>query len=256
MRSWGTGEWRRLIGGIALYGIRRLVLQWTLGFDPLAVFQVASEFGLLVVLGLVDDAQFWRDPVRSLGPLEEASLHQIRRLELLTRQKTFAGWYITQEVDDTRWQRAEDARLLTRYLRKLARACRRMRKAPVSVSAFANGKTSPEEYAKFLRRLRREARIDQVLFQDSVGARKLTVEQATRYQMAMRNTAEPIVEIFDVINEEPFEARPAPIERIRRQLEAVQMAGFGAPLVFSLPEYQTPELLEAFGPADAKPHSA
>lgn len=252
MRDWTRDQWRELIDGLARYGISRIILQWSRGFALQPVFVAAQGHGMRVDLGLADSPDFWRDGPGSLDGLEAASLHQIEDAAPLTREPAFAGWYITQEIDDTRWERSEDSRRLIRYLKKLSQACRRVRRAPVSVSAFANGRTAPEDYTRFLARLRRKAHVDRILFQDSVGANKLTVDQAAAYHRALRislrGAAEPIVEIFQLVREDPFEAQPAPIDRIRRQLQAVEAAGFASPMVFSLPEYQTPELFAEFGP--------
>ena len=95
------------------------------------------------------------------------------------------------------------------------------------------------------------ASIDVVLFQDGIGARKLAIPDLPLYLTAMRNATQAsnrglaiIIEIFEQVagpplDDTPFQAIPATLERIRQQIEAA--AAYAPALVaFSIPEYMTP----------------
>jgi hypothetical protein len=242
-------EWRGVVDLLESYSIRRLILQWTMPpavpLEPL--FDLAAARGIRIELGLIEDPAFWRDPISTLSRLRKPTEDLIRRHRALAGHAAFGGWYITQEIDDTRWRDDKTRRALSDYLKRVVRRCQKTRRATVTVSAFANGVQPPEQFAAFLAKLRHDVKIDRILFQDSIGARKLTPEQLPAYYRALQGIATPVVEIFEMTREDPFEARTAPIDRIRRQLDLVREAGYEAPVVFSVPEYHSDGLQATFG---------
>lgn len=248
-RDWSSAQWTGLFDDFARLGLSRVIIQWTEGFVdflPL-LFEHASRAQMRVELGLINEPRFWHEAPAILGELRQRSREQARLLNPFAARPEFAGWYITEEIDDVRWRDKRARKELGRYLKDVRK---RLKNAPVRISAFSNGAMPPYDCAHFLRELLRESGIDGILFQDSIGARKLTLETLPAYYSALRSAlgsrVEPVVEIFDQVKADPFEARPADTARIKTQLEIVRAAGFGSPIVFSVPEYRTPDLFAAF----------
>jgi hypothetical protein len=90
------------------------------------------------------------------------------------------------------------------------------------------------------------------MFQDGVGAGKLAVEDLEPYYAALQETLrgacqfQIVVETFTQtggapLDLQPFSARPAPLDRIRRQLEMAARHSATPLVAFSAPEYMTPE---------------
>jgi hypothetical protein len=250
--DWPNSRWHELFGYFHELGLRRLIVQWTadeaVGFVPLLdrIFEEAA--GMRVTLGLRNEFAFWtRNPTNRAAAF--AGIYE-RTLPLLDQLAPFADragfdWYIPQEFDDVNWTRADARTTGGDYLRGIARELRRRwPRSRVSVSAFANGKMPPGEYAKLWRQVAWYARIDEVLFQDGVGVGKLTIEQAADYLRALKaecgSRAGAVVETLTQIRADPFEARPAEGIRIRRQIESAYACGFPQPVAFSVPEYMTP----------------
>jgi hypothetical protein len=251
--DWTRQRWTALFGYFRHLGLQRVVVQWTadedLSFVPILDRIFAESSGVRVKLGLRNEFAFWiRNPgnrAAAFAGIYERTLPLIVELAPYSRRPGFDGFYIPQEFDDVNWSRRDARAAGGDYLRGIARALRRqVPGARISVSAFANGKMPPPEYARLWRGVVRHARLDEVLFQDGVGVGKLTIEQAAAYLRALRaelgERSGAVVETFTQVREEPFEARPAEASRIRRQLESAAACGFPAPVAFSVPEYMTP----------------
>ncbi|MCX6592661.1 MAG: DUF4434 domain-containing protein [Acidobacteria bacterium] len=238
-RQWPESRWRELWGYLGALGAGRLIVQWTQdGDEPLddLLPQVFAS-GLAIDLGLVHEPRYWTDGAAAFPAIEARTRALLPRLRPWTARPNFKGWYITTEVDDVRWQAPAARAELVRHLKATVKAVRRVRRAPVAVSGFANGALKPEALAEFWRRLLRETGGQQLLFQDGIGAGKLTLDNLPAYYQALRRVPHlAVVEIFEMVREVPFEATAAPLSRVLRQLA---LAG-GAPLAFSLPEYATP----------------
>lgn len=251
--NWAGPKWRELFGYFRDLRLRRVIVQWTsdenVSFVPLldGIFSEAS--GMRVTLGLRNEFAFWtrnRDNrAAALAGIYERTLPLLKDLDAYSRHAAFDGWYISQEFDDVNWSRSDARSAGGDYLRGMARELRRRwPRSRISVSAFANARMPPADYAKLWRQVLRHARLDEVLFQDGVGVGKLTIEQASDYLRALRQQLGPragaVVETFSQVRADPFEARPAQHSRIRSQLESVAASGFPAPIAFSIPEYMTP----------------
>lgn len=251
--EWTASRWQELFGYFRDLRLRRIVVQWSsdedVSFVPLLDRIFAEAEGMRVTLGLRNEFAFWtrnRDNrAAAFAGIYERTLPLLDDLAPFPRGVAFDGWYIPQEFDDVNWSRTDARAAGADYLRGMSRELRRRWPAcRVSVSAFANGAMPPVEYARLWRRVARHARLDEVLFQDGVGAEKLTIERAGDYLRALKAELGPragaVVETFAQVRADPFEARPADAARLRRQLESAAACGFAAPVAFSVPEYMTP----------------
>jgi hypothetical protein len=119
--------------------------------------------------------------------------------------------------------------------------------ARVAISGFANARTDPQTLAMIWKALLSEAPIDEVLFQDGVGAQKLSLADLEIYlpvlQQAVASQGRDfrvVVELFRQVSARPFRARPAPWTELERQLSLAAQYSTSGLMAFSVPEYLTP----------------
>lgn len=269
---WNEQNWSRLFGYFKELHLSQLIIQWTV-YDDLAFFQgensrqvvtpplstilkLADTAGMQVLVGLFFDSSFW-GKIRQNPEQVEIFLKRLRqRDETLVGQlapqlkdhPSFRGWYIPEEVDDINWQEARARQVLLAYLRDLsANLHKAMPGSQVAISGFANGRTDPKSLGLLWQNILAETGIDEVLFQDGVGAGKLRLEEVPLYLEALRPMVQSqgrklqvVVELFHQVSEHPFRAQPASWDRIARQLEIANHYSTGGILAFSVPEYLTP----------------
>jgi len=264
----GEAGWRTLFARLGRMGIGEVVFQWT-SFDDFDTYprgtgkttllsdaiKAAEREGTRLWIGLHDDRGFWTVADRPIAEVRryftERSAALDERLPALSsimeaHPATVAGWYIGDEIDDTRWRDPERrAALLDHLIETRRRLSTRRPDLPVMISAFANGVESPRDYASFLADLVETANIDRLLFQDGVGAGKLTPTEAVAYLAALSEAGRdrfdtvPIVELFEIGPD--GHPRPAPLERI---VEQVALEAPFAPTglaAFSVPHHMSPE---------------
>jgi len=270
---WSRAQWEALFDDLRALGLKRLVVQWTLRDEtafyastqqrgvpqpPLPVLlELADRDGVAVVVGLASDSRFWERIARD-AKLVEVYLRRLRlRSEgvarelapLLRAHASFAGWYVTEEVDDGSWLEPERRGLLAAYLRDLAASLKRLTPgATVAVSGFSNARCDPDALESFWKALLAAAPLDVVLFQDGVGALKMDLANLPLYLGAMERAASAsgrrlgvVVELFEQTGGPPvdagaFKAVPAPPARVLRQLELAGRASAGA-IAFTVPDY-------------------
>jgi len=252
---WSKDQWLQLFQYFRQLKLKRIILQWTkneeISFIPLvpSFLKLAHDHRMQVHLGLLHRNQFWHvqeDGMENfLSRLLEEQMPFIRELYSATGKLGFAGWYISQELDDERWSKPEMREIAKNYLHLLTRQLRQTSSGKmIAVSAFSNGKLSPEDYAEFSKDLLRSSGINEFLFQDGIGTRKLDLPQAREYLQALQNTLgkrlTPIIEIFEQTSDDPFTADPASMERIIQQLDLFDSLKLKNPVAFSVPEYITP----------------
>lgn len=261
-------DWRRLFAQMRRMGVHEVVLQWTSidDFDAYprhaadaaqpsivrTVVRAASAERMAVWIGLHSDTGFWSAADKApaaigdyfsqrLGDLENRLPALLAAMDVPGQAGSpVAGWYVSEEIDDTRWRDPERRALLGGYLDHARRLLAAARPGPVMISAFANGARAPEDYAADLLGLTDKAGYDALLFQDGVGAGKLSVEQAVTYLRALKNQAGririvPIVELFAIAPDGAIQ--PAALPRILDQIDAE--APFASPTVaaFAIPHH-------------------
>jgi hypothetical protein len=269
--AWTRGQWESLFADLRGLGLKRVVVQWTLHDDtafypsaarrpvaqpPLPVLlELADRHGMEVVLGLASDSRYWERIARD-AKLVEVYLRRLRlRSEAVARElaplarahASFAGWYVTEEIDDGSWLEAGRRALLTAYLGELAAALKTLTPGKaVAVSGFSNARCDPEALESFWRSLLAAAPIDEVLFQDGVGALKMDLSGLPLYLGAMERAVGTsgrrlgvVVELFEQtggapLDAGPFTAVPAPPARVQRQLE---LAAGRPTIAFTVPDY-------------------
>ncbi len=278
--GWPVQQWSALLDSFAELGIEEIYLQWTWhdgrnfaepaqGWQdaPLDILvRQARLRGLKIHLGLSARSDYY-ERVRPgpelagyLAALRGVSLEQARRLLGLAARESnvIQGWYLPEEIEEGMWPEWEPRRLLVHHLRTLAEELKRMAPSlPVAVSAYAGIRTSPAGLSEFWRGILAGAPVDEVLFQDGVGAGNLPLAYVPEYFAAMERGLQGsaarlriIVETFRQVdgpfNGRSFRAVPAPAQLILSQMETAAPWSAGGLVAFSVPEYLSP-----FGGPDA-----
>ena len=275
--SWTQNDWNALMAELDAVGVETLYLQWT-QLDRFNVFEegsrqdlaapiiervlaAAEAYGIKLWLGLVYDPGYW-DRIRQEAPLVEVYLrrHRVSNLELVNRlndaagaSPAFAGWYITEEIDDVTWQDVAKKNLLIEHLAATVADIRTVTPAaPIAISGFTSATLDPAALADFWFDLLSQSGIDVFLMQDGYGVHQGNIlpEDMAIYMQSLRDAAQAagaqfgvIVELFtqvagQPINDEPFAAVPAGFDRLPEQLALA--ADFSDQRIgFSMPEYMS-----------------
>ncbi len=264
-------DWARLFTVFARLGIEQLVVQWsaydgqtflaegenTGAVSPLrAIFDHADAAQMQVLVGLYHDPRF-EPAIRRDESLVAVYLRRLRlEDEALSEQVahrfgergSFAGWYLSQEIDDVHWLTPTRRQLLVRHLAELgAMLDARTPNKEVAISGFSNAFADPEGLEALWRDILAATTIDRVLFQDGIGAQKQRLEDVGLFFSAVRRAArangrimQPIVELFEMVGteaDEPFRATPASVDRVRRQLAVARDYADAGVLAFSVADY-------------------
>ncbi len=250
--KWEAERWERLFGYLAALRAKELVVQWS-GYDgidygPLVekVLELAEEGGMRVRVGLRHESGWWKDveesPSAALRRLEARAAEVDRRwCASVGRRKAFAGWYLPEEIDDVHWRGREAGEGLGETVRAVRRKVGRL-----AASGFASGAAEPGELAAFWRGLARRSGLEEVLFQDGIGAGKTSLETWPGYAAALaRGLGRRFRVVVETFEASPgpgeFRAAPAGVERVLEQCRVAAKYSRKAALAFSMPEYYTPE---------------
>jgi hypothetical protein len=269
--EWSAAQWGGLLDWLRALPVRQVALQWTLwnGVDytelAAALESELASRRMKLWLGLAFDEEFWRwsvtpgtETAGRLKQFRERSLEQAHRLAAGPAMgRAFAGWYLPEEFDAARWNRLPDE--VSRHLSATRQALTRMVRKPVAVSGFPSA--SPGDAAAFWSAAVFREAADELWMQDGIGAGKSTLEQwpgwASQVAHSVRRTRcrmSVVVETFEAAGGQGFKAKPAPIERVRRQIEEAARVSDGPLGAFEVPEYMSPagvEGAEALGRAYA-----
>lgn len=279
-REWSESQWSELFDRFRKLELSQVIVQWTV-LDETAFYAVngsgaptvervlnaARRTKMGVWLGLCHDSRYWSwvggDPKaagRHLKQLRSRSLAAARDLAALVKvSPAFAGWYLSEEIDDVNWRNAEARRKLLEHLKLETAGLKELTPgARVAISGFTNARVSPNRFRAFWKDVFEASAINLVLLQDGIGVRKLELPEFPLYAAALAEAANRagracgiVVELFrqtggEPLDRGPFRASSASFPRVRRQLE---IAGrFPGPVFgFSVPEYMSPAGVEGAG---------
>ena len=272
---WDKPAWRAVFKSLQELQIRNLILQWVI-YDDMAfysshhlasapaapletILDLAEAAGMRVTVGLSHDSAYWsriknRDKQSYFATrLRKNIAVAAELLPLVSGRKSFAGWYISEEIDDINWQQQEDREILFAYLKNLSDFLRSNRPdVKVGVSGFANYQTAPSAVESFWTDLLGNATgINTVYFQDGIGVAKLDLKNLGNYYQAIRNATKatrrdfiPIIEAFEQTSGAPifvgeFSAVPTNLPRLLRQIQIAERYSVQR-VAFGIPEYLTP----------------
>ncbi|MEZ6854692.1 DUF4434 domain-containing protein [Halodesulfovibrio aestuarii] len=272
MKTWDNETWDTLFNTYRCLGLSEIIVQWvvyedtsdnyekpTYEYDLSVISKImehAEQNGMDVTIGGVFLNSFWKrietDPELikvHLMRIRKGTAEAIKRIApQLQCSPAFAGWYVSQEIDDRTWLDKNYTDILCSFIKDLhGDLSTLVPNKPMSISAFSNGWASPERLGQFWRTVADTTGVGRVLFQDGVGVKKLTVKEVPLYLKKMQEemqgaccTLQPVVEIFTQLEGDKFTAEPAPLKRIREQLhEELPFAPNGV-MLFSVAEYMSP----------------
>jgi Domain of unknown function (DUF4434) len=261
-------DWRQLVSDLRSIGINDLFLQWTVvdrkaffqtaGFDTPAntplpdILDLSAHAGIRVWIGLAMDTRYWEEIKQGPDLLRTYFYKRVQELrgfidELNSAisRAPFAGWYITDEIDDRTWLDSSKRTLLKKYLADTVSLLKARRPGSrVAISGFSNSFADPDLLASFWVDLLESSGIDLLLFQDGVGEGKVTIEDIPLYYEPLNRAVRlaggqlgAVVELFSLM---PNGQRvPAMIGRINEQIAAAYRLTSFPPVAFSVPDYMS-----------------
>lgn len=269
-------QWDQWFKGINRLGFSEIIVQWS-AYGSISyhkderagqeespcladLIDAAKRHGTLIWIGLDYDPDFWKaidGPVSAVPNYLHGRVRQIsQRLPLLLHTiekndpqgKIVKGWYISDEIDDQNWRDPWRQKALWAYLESLRSRLRQARPAwPVLISGFSNGGWVPEKWTAFWNATLKQTGIDGFLFQDGIGAGKLTFDQLEIYLRSMHTGLNSTSDHFGVIvelfqfkqnaSDAPASLQAADMNRIAQQLELARKYSESPITVFAAPDY-------------------
>jgi hypothetical protein len=274
-----SANWDQWFLQIDHLGFEEIIVQWSsyddisFHIDPRpgyenapcleAFMKTALKHQKRIWLGLDYDPSFWKaidaTPSRvkqylstRLSNIRQRLPHLLQSLEAIdTQGEIIQGWYISDEIDDVNWRDPVRQDLLLTYLKDLRSILHKShQKWPVLISGFSNGVRSPDNLTKFWNTTLNHTGIDGLLFQDGIGAGKLSFEQLETYLNHLHTHLVDadqrfgvIVELFEFKQKNPNDAstlQSAQFSRVSQQIALAQQYSSLPITVFSAPDYLKP----------------
>lgn len=271
-RIWREEQWVRLFDAFRRLRLSQVIVQWVISDgqsffaappggarSPLQwILERAEATNIQVIVGLVHDPDYWlriAHPSATvagyLANRESRIVQLVAEIVTLSHNyRSFAGWFMNEEIDDINWHEPAALSVLHSYLHRVSDYLRlALPGAPVAISGFSNAHDTPAQLEVFWRELLSAApAIGTVLFQDGIGARKLTFDNLPRYLDALRGATDAtgrrlwsVVELFEQTGGPPldsgeFRADTASFTRVAAQLQ-VEAAHASSLIAFSAADY-------------------
>ncbi len=233
------------------------------------IFEAAEAEGMSLILGLQHHPEYWdqikgrEKVIRDFFRIRMARNERLQRalLDAFGERAVWTGYYIPDEVDDYTWRTPEMTALVRDYLERMTAILRANDpERAVSVSAFFRGRTTPDYVVQNFVDIMAGTGVDYLLLQDGVGVGDpplpyvhLYYEAFSRLWNADRAGDQGslpelwgVIETFKQVSgpDAPFEAVPAPADRLRGQVQAARPY-FDRLILFTFGDYLHPDLGEA-----------
>lgn len=271
VETWDEGTWDTLFDTYQRLGIREIIVQWINYEDAnVSLEKQDHEYSLSAIRNILDRAarhdmrvtvgsvflsSFW-ERVKAEPHLVEIHFMRVRAgtfkaikriAPQLQNNPAFAGWYISQEIDDRTWLDESYKSVLCSFIKGLHKDLSMLvPDKPISISSFSNAWASPGKLGRFWRDVADSSGVDRVLFQDGVGVNKLSIEEVPIYLAVMQREmqgascrVQPVLEIFTQLEGTGFRAEPTSAERIRKQMDEESPYAPDGVILFSVAEYMS-----------------
>ena len=255
-RQYNDSEWQSLEKKLQKAKVKEIFVQWTYadgsklyeGLDsPIAkILEIGKKNNLKIWLGLNLDNDFWTihqkniDLIRAYFKRNELLLTQIipEINHFYGDNKSFYGWYFTFEIDDRNWLEDNKKKALIEYLKKASSILNNSgtKNKPTAISAFANGKTAPRILASYWYDILTAANIKYLLFQDGIGAGKLSHKEFLLYRDIIANKLEN-KQLRVVVEAFTNNKSATPLEYSQRLRNGLSNSKTCSPIIFSIPDY-------------------
>ncbi len=247
MMKLDNASWKRELDAMREAGLELVVIQW-LQFentrfipadasskDPVGVvMDYADKHGMRIFLGLTTDER-WHERMTVPRYLDRAVAVNIKIAESAWarygRHRSLAGWYIPQELRYMEYS-PENVEMLRNFYRKQSDRLREISGKKIVAVAPAipspREEIEPEKFASVICGILSGSGIDMIFLQDGVGAHRGrgSAKEIVPYFRAMRSECRKRgislwadLEIFKR-KDRASGSEPAPLERIRSQIEA------------------------------------
>ncbi len=212
----------------------------------------AEKYGIDVYLGLALDSAYWEG---EFSVKDQARYNKNIMKELYNmykNNKSLAGWYAPEEIDDRNFQTENKKEDIKYYLGQIVSYARMLSKKPVVISPYFGVTPDGEQYAQFWDEIFSTVKIGVFAMQDGVGTKRTTPEESAAVFKALKPVMEKHgiqywanLEVFEQthgwpVDYEPWAAKTASMETLEKQIEL--MSPFVEKLiVFDYPNYMSPE---------------
>lgn len=208
-------NWNKVFSEMKACHMQQLILQWSrhgvvdfLKDDTWlrTILESAHQYGIQVIIGLYGDNQYFKvienaeldlsGYFKSLFAINQEQAHRV--YQIAQDYESFAGWYLTEEIDDLHFQTLSRQELLKAYLQNMAVALACLSDHPLYLSGFYSNQTSPQEYAKVFGDITQKKY--RILLQSGIGAQLVDFQESREYLTAFRKLfgtqCIPVVEAF------------------------------------------------------------
>jgi len=212
----------------------------------------AEKYGINVYLGLALDSGYWEGEF-SVKDQARYNKNIMKELyEMYKDNKSLAGWYAPEEIDDRNFQTEDKKEDLKYYLSQIVSYAKMLSKKPVVISPYFGVEPNGEKYAEFWDEIFSKVKIGIFAMQDGVGTKRTTVEESAAVFEALKPVMDKYginywanLEVFEQthgwpVDYEPWEAKAASMDTLEKQIELI--SPFVEKLIiFDYPNYMSPE---------------
>jgi len=266
--NWSEEEWANELKIMKDVGINLIIIQAT-GMNNIAfypskylpmvgnnyiekVIRQAEKLGMKVMMGLYCDNTWWHADESKVYLPKEAIRNKkiaLEIYELFGKYSSFDGWYIPHEISDAVFRSDELRDKLAAFISDISSYCKNLTPGKkVAIAPYYAMQMTIPQYKQWWDKFLQRANIDIVALQDGVGVHgEKRIKKIPSFFSAVKEACEKNkvefwsdLEVFEQIKAEPFEARPANIERIKKQLivTAPYVSKF---VIFAFNDYMSPQ---------------
>jgi len=238
LKDKGKIEWDNVFKQMNECEINQLILQWSkhgvVDFTQNKIWlqnilSLAEKYQVEVVIGLYSDDKYFKVIENSRNNLRDYFQRHLRKniqhaeqvYAIARDYKSFAGWYLYEEIDDLNYQDYSRQFALKEYLQSMAKALKTISVRSLYVSGFYSNRMTPCVYSDMLDNVIQQEY--KLLLQSGIGAKLVDVEESVQYIQSFANNYKgeftPIVEAF-IVGESNITAMD--FASLNRQIELVQ----------------------------------
>jgi len=212
----------------------------------------AEKFGINVYLGLALDSAYWEGEfsVKDQARYNKNIMKELYKM--YKDNKSLAGWYAPEEIDDRNFQTEDKKEDIKYYLGQIVSYAKMLSKKPVVISPYFGVEPDGEKYAQFWDEIFSKVKIGIFAMQDGVGTKRTTVEESAAVFKALKPVMEKYgiqywanLEVFEQIHGWPVDyeawaAKTGSIDTLKKQIDLISPY-VEKLIIFDYPNYMSPE---------------